>query len=101
MSIVGLSVNVEWRFWWTITLTLRQKPFQVRGFWRRYWVNELIKSVLVPVIGHILKDNPERPRDALLKLKIVDPACGSGHFLLAAARQVAAEIARLDAGPDT
>ena len=64
-------------------------------------VNELIKSALVPVIEHTLKDNPERPREALLGLKIVDPACGSGHFLLAAARQVAAEVARLDAGPDT
>jgi Eco57I restriction-modification methylase len=28
-------------------------------------------------------------------------ACGSGHFLLAAARQLAAEISRLDAGLDT
>ena len=64
-------------------------------------VNELIKSALVPVIEQTLKDNPERPREALLGLKIVDPACGSGHFLLAAARQVAAEVARLDAGPDT
>jgi hypothetical protein len=64
-------------------------------------VNELIKSALLPVIEHTLKDNPEHPRDALLGLKIVDPACGSGHFLLAAARQVAAEVARLDAGPDT
>src|SRR6266704_1948032 len=36
MSIVGFSVDVEWRSRWTITLTLRQKPFQVRGFWRRY-----------------------------------------------------------------
>jgi hypothetical protein len=64
-------------------------------------VNELIKSALVPVLERILKDNPECPREALLGLKIVDPACGSGHFLLAAARQVAAEVARLDAGPDT
>src|SRR5439155_19075656 len=52
-------------------------------------VNELIKSALVPVIEQTLKDNPERPREALLGLRIIDPACGSGHFLLAAARQVA------------
>src|SRR5215471_5210343 len=37
MAIGGFSVDVEWRSWWTLTLTLRQKPFQVRGFWRRYW----------------------------------------------------------------
>jgi hypothetical protein len=64
-------------------------------------VNELIKSALIPVIEHTLKNNPERPKDALQRLKIVDPACGSGHFLLAAARQVAAEIARLNAELDT
>jgi hypothetical protein len=63
-------------------------------------VNELIKSALEPVIEQTKADNPERPREALLKLKIVDPACGSGHFLLAAARRLAAEIARLDAVAD-
>src|SRR5215471_17905535 len=36
MAIGGFSLDVEWRSWWTLTLTLRQKPFQVRGFWRRY-----------------------------------------------------------------
>jgi tRNA U-34 5-methylaminomethyl-2-thiouridine biosynthesis protein MnmC len=34
---------------------------------------------------------------ALLGLSIVDPACGSGHFLLAAARRLAAHVARLQA----
>jgi len=63
-------------------------------------VNELIKSALEPVIERTKADNPERPREALLKLKIVDPACGSGHFLLGAARRLAAEIARLDAVAD-
>src|SRR5690606_23251179 len=37
----------------------------------------------------------------LLGLKIIDPACGSGHFLLAAARRIAAELARIEAGSDT
>jgi hypothetical protein len=55
----------------------------------------------VPVIKRTLREHPAEPREALLKLKIIDPACGSGHFLLAAARRLAAEIARLDAGPDT
>jgi hypothetical protein len=64
-------------------------------------VNELIKSALIPVLEETLRNSPDKPREALLDLDIVDPACGSGHFLLAAARQVAAEVARLDAGPDT
>jgi Eco57I restriction-modification methylase len=48
-----------------------------------------------------IKSNTADPRSALLSLKIVDPACGSGHFLLAAARRIAAEIARIEAGTDT
>ena len=63
-------------------------------------VQELIKSALEPVIQHTLKDNPANPAQALLALKIVDPAAGSGHFLLAAARRLAAEVARLAAGAD-
>ncbi|MEB3885612.1 DUF559 domain-containing protein [Lyngbya sp. CCY1209] len=35
---------------------------------------------------------------ALLSLKICDPACGSGHFLLAAARRLGKELARVRTG---
>lgn len=34
---------------------------------------------------------------ALLKLSVIDPACGSGHFLLAAARRIATRLARIRA----
>ena len=60
-------------------------------------VQELIKSALEPVISKTITENPTDPTGALLKLKIIDPACGSGHFLLAAARRMAAELARLEA----
>ena len=36
----------------------------------------------------------ENPVDALLALRVIDPACGSGHFLLAAARRIASRAAR-------
>ena len=36
--------------------------------------------------------------NALLSLKVCDPAAGSGHFLLAAARKIATEVARLRSG---
>jgi hypothetical protein len=63
-------------------------------------VRELIKSVLEPVIDdRIAKaatlDEKER---ALLSLKICDPASGSGHFMLAAARRVGRELARVRSG---
>ena len=63
-------------------------------------VQELIRSALEPVIERALREHPDRPREALLALKIVDPAAGSGHFLLAAARRLAAEVARIEAGGD-
>jgi len=37
---------------------------------------------------------------ALLSLKIIDVACGSGHMLLAAARRVGKELAKLRTGED-
>lgn len=56
-------------------------------------VQELIKSALEPVIAQTVKTNPERPVEALLSLTVCDPACGSGHFLLSAARRLADEVA--------
>ena len=56
-------------------------------------VSELIKSTLEPVLAQAVAARPADPRKAILALRVIDPACGSGHFLLAAARRMAAEIA--------
>ncbi|WP_122887610.1 Eco57I restriction-modification methylase domain-containing protein [Burkholderia pseudomallei] len=58
-------------------------------------VQELIKSTLNPIIEQTLTAHPQEPVKALLGLTVCDPACGSGHFLLAAARRIAEEVARL------
>jgi len=58
-------------------------------------VQELIKSALDPVIEQRLAERPEQPIEALLSLRVIDPACGSGHFLLAAARRLAEKLAQL------
>ena len=63
-------------------------------------VGALIASTLDPVIADTITSCPERPRNAILELKVIDPACGSGHFLLAAARRLATEIARIDSNND-
>ena len=60
-------------------------------------VQELIRSALDPVIAQTLAAHPQQPVQALLELSVCDPACGSGHFLLAAARRIAEEVARLAA----
>ena len=61
-------------------------------------VQRLLASALDPVVRRTIDAHPERPAAALLDLAIVDPACGSGHFLLAAARRLADHVARLRVG---
>lgn len=65
-------------------------------------VGQLIKSALEPVIEAKLQEvkgeGREAQEQALLSLKICDPACGSGHFLLAAARRVGKELAKIRTG---
>jgi len=58
-------------------------------------VQELIKSALDPVIEQRLAAHPASPTEALLVIRVIDPACGSGHFLLAAARRLAEKLAQL------
>ena len=62
-----------------------------------FLVQNLIKTALDPVIAQKLNDNSQNPEQALLSLKVIDPACGSGHFLLAAARRIANELAQVRA----
>ncbi len=64
-------------------------------------VAELIKSALEPVLAERLAAVPPQQREAaLLAIKVCDPACGSGHFLLAAARRLGKELARLRTDAD-
>ena len=60
-------------------------------------VQELIKTALDPVIEARVAANPTDPTGALLAIRVIDPACGSGHFLLAAARRLAERLAALRA----
>ncbi|KWX08628.1 restriction endonuclease, partial [Carbonactinospora thermoautotrophica] len=56
----------------------------------------LLDSALDPVLDEAVKDaNPER---ALLEVTVCDPACGSGHFLVAAARRIAKRLAMVRTG---
>ncbi|MCK6525245.1 N-6 DNA methylase, partial [Myxococcota bacterium] len=57
-------------------------------------VATLLDTALEPVIQATAAAHPKAPAEALLRLTVVDPACGSGHFLLAAARRLAAHVAR-------
>ncbi len=59
-------------------------------------VQALLDTALDPVLDKA-EAEAEAPAKALLKLSVIDPACGSGHFLLAAARRIATRLARIRA----
>ncbi|MFS8826741.1 DUF559 domain-containing protein [Synechococcus sp. R60.1] len=65
-------------------------------------VAELIRSALEPVIEERLKAArpPEEKEQAILSIRVCDPACGSGHFLLAAARRLGKELAKIRTGEE-
>lgn len=65
----------------------------------------LLDSALNPVLERAEANGatPDEKVAAILDLKVIDPACGSGHFLLGAARRMADRVARLrneDAGKE-
>jgi hypothetical protein len=60
-------------------------------------VQALLDSALDPVLDRI-EAEADDPAAALLSVTVLDPACGSGHFLLAAARRIATRVARLRTG---
>jgi N-6 DNA Methylase len=60
-------------------------------------VQALLDETLDPLVAERTKGkNGQAAIDALLDLRIIDPACGSGHFLLAAARRLAVQCAQYD-----
>ncbi|MEI2616882.1 MAG: N-6 DNA methylase [Thermomicrobiales bacterium] len=66
-------------------------------------IAELLDSALDPVIEDRLREaGPDATarEDALLNLKVVDPAAGSGHFLVAAAHRIAKRLAAVRTGED-
>ncbi len=59
-------------------------------------IESLLNSALEPVVAEACRQ-PD-PETALLNLKVCDPACGSGNFLIAAARRIAYRLAFIRSG---
>ncbi|MGH4021869.1 MAG: DNA methyltransferase [Pseudonocardiaceae bacterium] len=71
-----------------------------------YTPSNLVSALLDSALDPLLDDAVKNSRDAddavarLLRLTVCDPACGSGHFLVAAARRIARRVAQLQSGED-
>ena len=61
-----------------------------------YTPDSLVETLLDSALDPVLADaEANGGAEAILNLKIIDPACGSGHFLLGAARRMAGKVAAL------
>jgi N-6 DNA Methylase len=67
-----------------------------------YTPTSLIVSLLDTALDPVLEEAVRKPdpEAAILDLKVVDPACGSGHFLLAAAQRMARRLASVRTGDE-
>ena len=63
-------------------------------------VKHLVDSALEPVMEERLAGGGDKDAkaEALLGIKVCDPAAGSGHFLMAAARRIARRVAQIQSG---
>jgi hypothetical protein len=62
-------------------------------------IDVVLSEALDPLIGEAVgRKTPEEREKAILDLTVVDPACGSGHFLVAAARRLATALAEVRTG---
>ncbi|MBY5456416.1 N-6 DNA methylase [Rhizobium leguminosarum] len=87
------------------TLVFASESAEQRGNQRKttgsyYTPDSLVQALLDTALDPVLdktEAGADDPAKALLKLSVIDPACGSGHFLLAAARRIATRLARIRA----
>ncbi|SDP75585.1 Methyltransferase domain-containing protein [Actinopolyspora xinjiangensis] len=61
-------------------------------------IQRLLDSTLDPVLDEA--QQAADPAEALLNVTVCDPACGSGHFLVAAARRIAKRLAAVESEED-
>ncbi len=91
-----LSINTDT---WEVALG-RGEMHDRKASGSYYTPTELVERILDwtldPAINEAL--SADEPESALLDLKILDPACGSGHFLTAAADRVGSALATLRCG---
>ncbi len=88
------------------TLAFASESAEQRGNQRKttgsyYTPDSLVQLLLDSTLDPVLDEREAQaadPAEELLKLTVIDPACGSGHFLLAAARRIATRVARYRAG---
>jgi len=65
-----------------------------------YTPTSLISCLLDTALDPVLDEAAGRGEEAILELEVCDPACGSGHFLVAAAHRIAKRLASVRTGDE-
>lgn len=71
-----------------------------KGLGAYYTPPDVVAGLLDLVLDPILAERSRDGVDALVALRVLDPACGTGNFLLAAAGRIAAALGRLGVSDD-
>lgn len=98
--IPSVSVGADEPF-----LLIAQAGNDRKGTGSYYTPSSLISSLLDKALDPVIRDavQGKTARDAitaLLNLKVCDPSCGSGHFLVGAAHRIARRLAALETGEE-
>jgi hypothetical protein len=92
-SLLELSASVnpkDRRF--TLTIAAGSERKSTGSYYTPHELVDLtLDEALEPMIQHAL--GADDPEEALLQLKVCDPTCGSGHFLIGAAKRIAKRLA--------
>ena len=64
----------------------------------KFIVDNIVENTLGPLVDKIIKDtkNPRDQAEKILELKILDPAMGSGHFLVGVAEYLGKRLIEID-----
>ena len=92
-SLLELRLSIDTDSWEVVLGRATQHDRKTTGsyYTPTALVERILDWALDPAINEAL--SVDKPENALLDLKILDPACGSGHFLTAAADRVGFALA--------
>ncbi len=93
--LLELNLVVDYRDWSVFIETVPGHERRATGsyFTPPDLVENLLDLALEPLLDeHIIGFSPEAAQAAILQLRVVDPACGTGVFLIAAARRIASRL---------
>jgi hypothetical protein len=92
-------MNIEARSFELLTVAGNERKITGSYYTPDSLVQSLLDSALDPVVQERLKGKKgENAEKAILDMKVCDPACGSGHFLIAAGHRLARHLARVRTG---